>query len=278
MKNKKGNQYMKLVCLTMVCAWILQPWQHPINSLITFRILCFWYSTHSKRSVVNNDDDFSYKQSVQLSLFGSFRSQDGVFEAKQRLHMLRLFRFGMDDSVGVAIRVSVGMTVGVAVLLVWFAVSMPIRVPISVSVGVSVGVRSIAVAVGVSVRVAIGLCLGSLLIKQKPNIQDWRICSPVSMNNSRHVLSRPVLLTGNSSYHGFLLLVRSLVEVGEEAEEQDTVASDPPDEGFGIIAVDEKQLEGVDDNCNKLDLKYQKTVNKAVAASENWHNVLFSFY
>ena len=48
------------------------------------------------------------------------------------------------------------------------------------------------------------------------------------------------------------------------------MASNPPDEGFGIIAVDEKQLEGVDDNCNELDLKYKKkTVSKAVAASEN---------
>ena len=168
----------------MACALLLQPWQHPINSLITFRFLCFWYSTHAKRSIVNNDD-FSYKQSVHFLLFGFFRSQDGVLEAKQRLHKLRLFRFGMDDSVGVAIRVSVGMTVGVAVLLVWFAVSMAIRVPINVSVGVSVGMRSIAVAVGVSVRVTIGLCLCSLLIKQIPNVQHWRICSPVPMNSSQ---------------------------------------------------------------------------------------------
>lgn len=46
--------------------------------------------------------------------------------------------------------------------------------------------------------------------------------------------------------------VRLLVEVGEEEVEHDRVHADPPDEGLRVVAVDEKQLEGVDHHQDEL--------------------------
>jgi hypothetical protein len=52
-----------------------------------------------------------------------------------------------------------------------------------------------------------------------------------------------------------LLLVRLLVEVGEEEVEHDGVHSNPPDKGTGVVAVGEKQLEGVEHDHHELNLK-----------------------
>lgn len=52
-----------------------------------------------------------------------------------------------------------------------------------------------------------------------------------------------------------LLLVSLLVEVGEEEVEHDGVHSNPPDKSAGVVAVGEKQLEGVQHNHHELNLK-----------------------
>lgn len=54
---------------------------------------------------------------------------------------------------------------------------------------------------------------------------------------------------------GLGVLVAPLVEIGEEAEEEDAVAADPPDEGLRVVAVDEEQLECVHDDGDELDLR-----------------------
>lgn len=55
-----------------------------------------------------------------------------------------------------------------------------------------------------------------------------------------------------------LSVIRLFVEFFEKEEEHDGVHSDPPYEGFGVIAVNEKQLEGVQHDENKLNLKRVK--------------------
>ena len=57
------------------------------------------------------------------------------------------------------------------------------------------------------------------------------------------------------TYAGLLVLVGSLIKVGEEAEEQDAMATDPPHKGLGIVTVDKEQLERVDHNGDELHLK-----------------------
>jgi len=52
---------------------------------------------------------------------------------------------------------------------------------------------------------------------------------------------------------GFVALVGSLVEVGEEAEEEYSMTTDPPNKRLGIVAVDKEQLEGVHHNGDELD-------------------------
>lgn len=64
---------------------------------------------------------------------------------------------------------------------------------------------------------------------------------------------------GGQTYAGLGALVAPLVEVREEAEEENTVAADPPDEGLGVVAVDEEQLERVDNDEDELDLKRAKS-------------------
>lgn len=50
--------------------------------------------------------------------------------------------------------------------------------------------------------------------------------------------------------------------------------SDPPDEGFGIVAIDEEQLEGVDHNQNEL---YLKIKNPFVIANLNIHQYVSKY-
>jgi len=47
-------------------------------------------------------------------------------------------------------------------------------------------------------------------------------------------------------------VIRLVVEFLEEEEEHDSVHADPPDEGSWVVAVDEKQLEGVHHDGNEL--------------------------
>lgn len=44
------------------------------------------------------------------------------------------------------------------------------------------------------------------------------------------------------------------VEISKQEVEHEGVKSDPPDEGLGVVTVDEQQLEGMDHNQNELDL------------------------
>lgn len=52
-----------------------------------------------------------------------------------------------------------------------------------------------------------------------------------------------------------LSLVGLFVELFEQEEEHDGVHSNPPDEGFRIITVDEQELESVKHDENELNLK-----------------------
>lgn len=52
-----------------------------------------------------------------------------------------------------------------------------------------------------------------------------------------------------------LALVGLLVEFFEQEEEHDGVHSNPPDEGFRVVAVDEQELESMKHDENELDLK-----------------------
>lgn len=51
-----------------------------------------------------------------------------------------------------------------------------------------------------------------------------------------------------------------LVEVGEEEVEHDWVQTDEPDEGLGVVALHEEELEGVDHHQHELHLE-KKTVS-----------------
>jgi len=51
----------------------------------------------------------------------------------------------------------------------------------------------------------------------------------------------------------FLARVSSLVEVGEEEEEHDSVQADPDHEALGVVALSEEQLELVGEDQHKLD-------------------------
>lgn len=57
-------------------------------------------------------------------------------------------------------------------------------------------------------------------------------------------------------------LVCGLVEFIEKEEEHDGVHTDPPNECFWIVAVDEKQLECMYHDSHELDL-YKKSFNKS---------------
>ena len=52
-----------------------------------------------------------------------------------------------------------------------------------------------------------------------------------------------------------LAIVGLFVELFEEEEEHNSMHSNPPHEGFWIIAVNEEKLESMSHNCNELDLK-----------------------
>lgn len=58
---------------------------------------------------------------------------------------------------------------------------------------------------------------------------------------------------GGCRFSQLVRFVRALVELVEQEEEHDGVHSDPPDEGFRVVAVDEQQLEGVHHDGDKLD-------------------------
>lgn len=57
------------------------------------------------------------------------------------------------------------------------------------------------------------------------------------------------------TYASLGALVTPFVEIGKEAEEEDAVTADPPDKSLGIVAVDKEELERVDDDGDKLNLK-----------------------
>lgn len=57
-----------------------------------------------------------------------------------------------------------------------------------------------------------------------------------------------------NAYARFGVLVAALVKIGEETEEEDAVASDPPNKGLGVVAIDEEQLERVHHNGDELNL------------------------
>lgn len=120
----------------------------------------------------------------------------------------------MKSSIGVAVR----MAVGVSVLFVGFAVGVTVAVAVGMPVsGVAVAVSIAGAAIRVSVTVPIGFhCIGS---------------------------------SGNARLG---VLVATLVKIGEEAEEEDAVTADPPDKGFGVVAIDEEQLESVHHNGDEL--------------------------
>lgn len=50
----------------------------------------------------------------------------------------------------------------------------------------------------------------------------------------------------------FGLSVALIIELLEEEPEHDSVHADPPDEGAGVVAVNEEQLEGVDHDGHEL--------------------------
>lgn len=104
-----------------------------------------------------------------------------------------------------------------AILVVHFAVGVPVAVAVGVSVSVSVAVPIASAAIRISVTVPIGF-------------QAIR-----SRGNAR-----------------FGVLVAALVKIGEETEEEDAVASDPPNKGLGVVAIDEEQLERVHHNGDEL--------------------------
>lgn len=53
----------------------------------------------------------------------------------------------------------------------------------------------------------------------------------------------------------FSIIVRLIVEFFEEEEEHDCVHTDPPDKCSWIVAVYEEELECMDHNAHKLNLK-----------------------
>lgn len=52
-----------------------------------------------------------------------------------------------------------------------------------------------------------------------------------------------------------LSIVGLIVEFFEQEEEHNSVHSDPPNEGFRVVAVNKQKLEGVEHDSNKLNLK-----------------------
>lgn len=50
-------------------------------------------------------------------------------------------------------------------------------------------------------------------------------------------------------------IVGLIVKFFEQEEEHNSVHSDPPDEGFRVVTIDEQKLEGVKHDGNKLNLK-----------------------
>jgi len=124
------------------------------------------------------------------------------------------------DAVAMAVADSVAMAVADSVAM---AVAVTIAVAIADAVAMAVGVlagQSVGHSVGRTVGVAVGVAVG-----------------------------RSVSFEGAS----FLVLVGFLVEVGEEAEEENSMATDPPNKGLGVVAVDKEQLEGVHHNSDELD-------------------------
>ena len=73
------------------------------------------------------------------------------------------------------------------------------------------------------------------------------------------------------AYAGFVALVGSLVEVGEEAEEEYSMTTDPPNKRLGIVAVDKEQLEGVHHNGDELDLHINDDTSLSTDNSNSEH-------
>ena len=67
----------------------------------------------------------------------------------------------------------------------------------------------------------------------------------------------------DETYTRLGVLVTALVEIGKEAEKENSVTANPPNESLGVVAVDEEELEGVDHNSDELHLMTQEKTNDA---------------
>jgi len=207
----------------------------------------------------------------------SFQNVKGrVFDAEIRfpfLLLLLLFRLGVTvqvtirlaigvavanavavavaDTIGVAIRVAVADAIGVAVGV---AVADAVAMTIADAIGVTIAM-TIADAIGVSISVSIGVSVAMAVAMAVADAVAMAV-GVLAGQSVRQSVGIAVLVTVrySISFEGAsFVLVGSLVEVGEEAEEEHSVATDPPDESLGVVAVDEEQLEGVHHNSDELD-------------------------
>lgn len=100
---------------------------------------------------------------------------------------------------------------------------------------------TVGMAVGMTVGMTVGVAVRQRLL--------WNLVA--ARQEAGHHLQHLAGLWLRLGRHAHA--VRLHVEVREQEEEQDRVASDPPDEHFRVVAVAEAELEGMEEDHDKLD-------------------------